>query len=175
MAGKILSKFPSIIYESFFICVCVAMTSCRTINDKNIQKLKLEVGQQQDTAEKIIQFITNGPAKHQVYQRLAKFTDTFGSRVAGSRNLENAIDYMLEELRKDGLENVHGEPVNVTHWVRGRESAQMIQPRNYQMRILGLGSSVGTPPEGITAEVLVVNSFDELKQRSSEVKNSNHI
>ncbi|KAK3699086.1 hypothetical protein QZH41_000609 [Actinostola sp. cb2023] len=84
------------------------------------ESVKNDVRQQQSTANEIIKFITNGAAKHQAYNRLAKFTDTFGSRIAGSQNLENAIDYMLNELKNDGLENVHGEQVKVVHWVRGR-------------------------------------------------------
>jgi hypothetical protein len=35
--------------------------------------------------------------------------------------------------------------------------------------MLGLGYSIGTGPQGITAEVIVVRSFDELKARRSEV------
>ena len=64
---------------------------------------------------------------------------------------------------------MHGEEVTVPHWVRGKESARMILPRNYPIALLGLGSSVGTTPDGITAEVLVVQSFDELRERAAEV------
>lgn len=132
-------------------------------------KLKAEVASHQDDAQKIIDFLTEGPGKHQVYNRLATFVDTFGSRIAGSENLETAIDYMLGALKNDSLDNVHGEEVNVPHWVRGNESAQMIMPRSHSIALLGLGGSVGTPPDGITATVLVVQSFDELHDRASEV------
>lgn len=132
-------------------------------------KLKAEIASHQEDAQKIIDFLTEGSGKHQVYNRLATFVDTFGSRIAGSANLERAIDSLLGELKKDGLDNVHGEEVNVTHWVRGKESAQMIIPRNHSIALLGLGGSIGTPSDGITAEVLVVQSFDELQDRASEV------
>lgn len=39
-----------------------------------------------------------------------------------------------------------------------------------KLSMLGLGSSVGTPPEGITAEAIVVGSFDELKLNGDKVR-----
>ena len=157
----------------FILSMSFAITSTTGFKATNMinvsRKLKSEVASHQEDAQKIIDYLTKGPGKHQVYERLATFVDTFGSRIAGSANLEHAIDYMLGELKKDGLDNVHGEEVNVTHWVRGKESAQMIMPRSHNIALLGLGGSVSTPKDGITAEVLVVTSFDELHARSSEV------
>ena len=104
------------------------------------------------------------------WKRLAELTDTFGHRLSGSRALEDAIDWMLAELKRDGFENVRGEPVSVPHWVRGQESLELVSPRRAALPILGLGGSVGTPAKGITAPVMVVSSFDELTSRAAEAK-----
>jgi carboxypeptidase Q len=96
------------------------------------------------------------------WNKIAELTDTFGNRLSGSDALEQAIDWMLARMRTEGLENVRGEPVMVPHWVRGTESAELVSPRHKSLAMLGLGGSVGTPPAGITAPVLVVTSFDDL-------------
>ena len=104
------------------------------------------------------------------WNRLAKLTDTFGHRLSGSRSLESAIDWALAEMKRDGLDNVHGEAAMVPHWVRGEESLALVSPRSVPLRMLGLGGSVATPKKGITAPVMVVGSFDELTSRAAEAK-----
>jgi carboxypeptidase Q len=104
------------------------------------------------------------------YQRLGRLVDTFGHRLSGSASLEAAIDWILEQMKSDGLQNVHGEPVMVPHWVRGEESAELVKPRRAKLAMLGLGMSVGTPKPGVTAPVLVVSSLDELQQRGADAK-----
>jgi len=104
------------------------------------------------------------------FRRLTVLVDRFGSRFSGTQNLESAIDWVLAEMRKDGLDNVRGEPVMVPRWVRGQESAEMVAPRRQNLPMLGLGGSIATPPAGITAEVLVVGSFDELTRRAAEAR-----
>jgi carboxypeptidase Q len=104
------------------------------------------------------------------YSRLADLTDRFGSRFSGSKSLEDAIDWILARLRSDGFANVRGEPAMVPHWVRGQESVTLTSPRVAPLHMIGLGMSVGTPAEGITAPVLVVNSFDDLQKHAAEAK-----
>lgn len=104
------------------------------------------------------------------WERLAELGDTFGHRLSGSRALEDAIDWAVEQMKKDDLENVRKEPVKVPHWVRGEESLEIVSPRRHSLVMLGLGNSVGTPPEGIEAELLVVGSFDELVAAGARVK-----
>lgn len=96
------------------------------------------------------------------YKRLAYLSDRIGHRLSGSVQLEEAIRWALSEMKRDGLENVRAESVKVPHWVRGRESVELLEPVRRELVMLGLGNSVGTPSEGVTGEVVVVKSFDEL-------------
>jgi carboxypeptidase Q len=109
-------------------------------------------------------------ADSSAYARLGLLVDGFGHRFSGSESLERALDWILDEMRRDGLENVRGEEVMVPRWIRGEESATLLEPRLKPLPIpmLSLGGSVGTPADGITGEVLVVRSFEELAARASE-------
>ena len=62
------------------------------------------------------------------WDRLAELTDTFGQRISGSDNLNRAIAWAVETMKKDGLENVHTERVMVPRWVRGVESLEITNP-----------------------------------------------
>ncbi len=104
------------------------------------------------------------------WNRLAEMMDKFGNRLSGTESLEHTIDWVLAQMKSDGLENVHGEKVMVPHWVRGEESASLITPRATPLHMIGLGRSVGTAKSGITAPVMVVGSFDELTKRAGEAK-----
>jgi carboxypeptidase Q len=123
--------------------------------------------QYKETADRIIQI---AQSDSNAWNRLALMTDTFGNRLSGSEALEHTIDWVLAQMKADGLANPRTEPVMVPHWVRGRESAELISPRPKPLPMLGLGGSVATPKKGITAEVLVVTSFDDLKAHAAEAK-----
>ena len=96
------------------------------------------------------------------WDRLAVLTDTIGNRLSGTPALDRAIQWAAAEMKKDGLENVHTERVMVPKWVRGSESAEIVEPARHSMVMLGLGDSVGTGGDAIQAEVMVVHTFDEL-------------
>ena len=102
------------------------------------------------------------------WTRLERLTTRIGHRLSGSTGLERAIRWAEEGMKADGLENVRVQPAKVPRWVRGRESARLLAPVERELPILGLGLSVGTPAEGITAPVVVVRSFDELSALGAE-------
>ena len=97
------------------------------------------------------------------WNKLAYLCDRIGHRIAGSSGLERAIEWAAAEMRREGLENVQTPPVKVPHWVRGAESARLVAPLDAPVFLLGLGGSIATPPEGLTADVVAVSSFDELE------------
>ena len=104
------------------------------------------------------------------WRRLAELTDTYGHRLSGSSNLDRAIEWAIETMISDGLEDVRAEPVMVPRWVRGQESAEMIAPERHSLAILGLGGSIGTPPGGVEGDVIVVESFADLRARRDDVE-----
>lgn len=111
------------------------------------------------TADRIIAAALADPG---AWDKLEHLCDRIGHRLSGSEALDQAVTWAADQLRADGLENVRLQPVQVPHWVRGRESAEVLSPMQKPLAILALGGSVGTPPEGITASVVAVQSFDEL-------------
>lgn len=112
-----------------------------------------------ETAQRILDATKGGTDG---YRKLEELCDDIGNRLAGSKGLELAVDWAVETLKRDGQENVRKQPVMVPRWVRGKESLVMNTPQIRNIPMLGLGGSVGTPPEGLTGEVLSVHDEDEL-------------
>jgi carboxypeptidase Q len=102
------------------------------------------------------------------YRQVAHLSNNIGPRLTGSAQAQKAVDYVAGELKALGLE-VQLEKLMVPHWVRGEETAALVEypgmAENTVQKILlcALGSSVATPAEGVTAEVIVARDFDELE------------
>jgi Zn-dependent M28 family amino/carboxypeptidase len=107
------------------------------------------------------------------YRQIAHLTENIGPRPSGSLQAKAAVEYVAGELGRLGLE-VHLEEVKVPHWVRGTETAELVeyagQTAGTSQRIVltALGGSTSTPADGLTTEVVVVNNFDELKALSRD-------
>ena len=107
-------------------------------------------------------------ADREGYNRLAYLCYRIGNRLSGSPALERAIAWSAGEMKAAGLSNVRVIPAKVPHWVRGAESARILAPVERPLHMLGLGMSVGTPPGGITAEIVAVASFEDLTRLGRE-------
>ena len=101
------------------------------------------------------------------WRQTAHLSNNIGPRLSGSAQGRKAEEYVASELKKLGLD-VRLEKVMVPHWVRGEETAALVQwpgqaaDTTQKIVLTARGGSVATPPEGITADVVVVNNFDEL-------------
>src|SRR5438552_12502684 len=107
-------------------------------------------------------------ASDYAYRQVAHLANNIGPRLSGSAQAAKAVEYIASQLKAIGCE-VQLEKVMVPHWVRGEETAALVQfpgqPDNTVQKIVlcALGASVATPADGITAEVAVAQNFDELK------------
>ena len=79
------------------------------------------------------------------------------------------MQYTTERFRQWGIDVVN-EKVKVPHWVRGEERATLVSHNDQKIILTALGGSVATPASGITADVIEVNSYDELKSLGAKVK-----
>jgi carboxypeptidase Q len=120
-----------------------------------------------ESADRIVTSSLNSDG---AWQKLSYLTDEIGARISGSTELDRAIAWARDTFAKEGHQNVHLEPARVPHWVRGEESAAIVTPFPRKLAVLALGGSVGTAPGGLTAEVAVVTSFEELTQLGTRAK-----
>ena len=77
---------------------------------------------------------------------------------------------MTKQAVAIGFDNIKLEPVtNFRKWVRGKESLQLLSPRETKLDVIGLGASVSSNGP-IVAEVVVVRDYNELEAKKALVK-----
>ena len=124
------------------------------------------------------EILTNGKA----YENLRHLTKKIGARLAGSSGMVKAEQWGVELMKTSGADQAWLQECMVPHWVRGgtdiaqasytvpaSKTKNMI-PQKKGLDIVALGNSIGSGPKGISAPVLLVNSFDELEAKKDLVK-----
>jgi len=134
------------------VCALTALVSCASPESK--------------TAARLIEQARAGDGG---WRKLAYLCDRIGPRLSGSAQLEQAVGWTAEEMARDGADRVWTERVMVPHWVRGIEKASIETPTAQPLAVAALGGSIGTPPGGIRAEVIEVDSIDALKREGAKV------
>lgn len=105
---------------------------------------------------------TDPDYKGHAYKIVSEIVDTFGPRLWGSPQLEDAINYMNDRLVAENFKNIKKEPVQINKkWVRGEESLIMHDPRPFPTKIpvIGLGRTVGGY---VKAKIRLIKSKQEL-------------
>ena len=102
------------------------------------------------------------------YPMLHDLCTKVGHRLSGSPGAAAAVEWGRHTMDDYGFDSVWLQPVMVPHWVRGQqEVGRIINSKKIgskDVTILSLGGSIGTGPAGLTANIIEVKSFDELKQ-----------
>ncbi len=113
-----------------------------------------------------------GMTDNYAFCMLQKLT-RIGPRLTGSPRAAAAVELIRQEMHDLGLDNVHLEPTLVGRWVRGDiENARLVSSRlgTIPLSICALGGSVATPDGGISAKVVEVKSFEELRNLGDKAK-----
>lgn len=121
------------------------------------------------------QLVKEGLAHGQAHAMLTELCTKVGHRLSGSDGAKNAVIWAEKTMRKEGFDRVRLEPVQVPHWVRGKFESASFQlsaanSKSFPLAVCALGGSIRTPPDGITAEVLEVHSYEELARAGDRAK-----
>jgi len=130
----------------------------------------LKIIQYKEVAQQIV---SSALKERKGYEALKNFC-RIGPRLSGSRNSLIAINWAKNKMIELGFDSVWLQPVMVPHWERGTiQKAMIMNSKKFngtELNILALGGSIGTPTEGIAANVIEVKSFAELEKRKDEAK-----
>lgn len=107
-------------FDTKLLLLLLLIGTARSDDQCNLSQEEIEeIQSYQDVVNQIIEATTTGEFKGETFNELAVFVDKFGARLSGTQALEDSIDYLLERMNNTfGIENVHGEEVQVPHWER---------------------------------------------------------
>lgn len=107
-------------------------------------------------------------AESNCYKNLEELCTKIGGRISGSPQAEKAVYWTKKAMYDAGADTVYLQPCMVTHWERGKKESctlkSAVLKKQQPLSIIALGGSVGTAPNGLTAQVIEVKSFEELEQ-----------
>ena len=106
----------------------------------------------------------------QCYKNEEYLCKKIGARLTGSANAQKAVEWTRDLMKSYGFDTVYLQDVMVPYWVRGEKEVARVSStiESTSVDIVALGGSIATPKEGISAEIVEVTSFDELKKMGKE-------
>ncbi len=139
-----------------FLIILVSLLTLNFSNSQTSQENSVFINKIYDEA------LSNGKS----YEWLDYLSNQIGGRLSGSINYERSVKWGKEELDLLEIDSVWLQPVMVPKWVRGAPEYAHIETRpgnNISVPIVALGGSISTPSIGISANVVEVKSFNELR------------
>jgi hypothetical protein len=125
----------------------------------------------QDYIKKVEQLRDFAKTDNTAYNLAESLTTEVGHRLGGSPNDIKGVNWAVNKFEELGFDKVYTEPVTFKRWIRGLEQAEVVSPFPQPLKITALGRSFPTPDEGITAEIVHFQTFEDLeKAEDSKVK-----
>ncbi|MEO7291771.1 MAG: M20/M25/M40 family metallo-hydrolase, partial [Ginsengibacter sp.] len=120
----------------------------------------------QDADSVVIKKIVDETMTHgAAYENLRRLCKQVGPRLSGSPQFAKAVHMVTVMMKDMGADKVYLQQCMVPHWVRGeKEKGQIIlaDGKKYDLKLCALGNSVGTGTQGVTANVVEVNTMQQL-------------
>ena len=95
---------------------------------------------------------------------VTSLTTEVGPRLAGSEAEARARVWAIETLTEKGFANVRNELFEMDAWERHEEGAEIVAPYPQPLAVTALGGSVSTEKEGLSAEVELFETLEDLKR-----------
>ncbi len=96
------------------------------------------------------------------WQLLESLTTEVGPRLPGTENDKKAVAWAKKQLEQLGFDKVWLEEATFPEWRRYHESAKILIPSEQPLHLTALGNSVSTPKDGLSGEVVLFETLDEL-------------
>lgn len=103
------------------------------------------------------------------YDWLDEMCDSIGGRLSGSDAANNAVFFTKNKLESLNLDTVYTQSCMVPVWERGDIEIVKYADTDIQLACTSLGNSIGTGSGGINAEVIEVQSLEEVKELGQSV------
>lgn len=139
-----------------YLSYLIIITFSVSLNSQNTNDYSVFIDKIYDEA------LSNGYS----YEWLDYLSNQIGGRLSGSINYDRSVKWGMDELKTINLDTVWLQPVMIPKWVRGAPEYAHIEssPGNtISVPIAALGGSISTPSIGISANVIEVKNFNELK------------
>lgn len=157
--------------KHYFIAISllIVLVSCK--NTSNETKILENTNFKKDSTT-IKQLFNTALSNGQSYQWLEVLSNEIGGRLSGSPEAQQAVEWGEKLMTDLNFDKVWLQPVMVPHWVRGEkeEAYFIINNTKYDVAICALGGSIATPKNGITGEIIEVQSLEEAEQLGDKLK-----
>ncbi len=163
-------KNLSLYFSAALLAICFIFSGCQ--NSQTPQSVEQNGEQQElnlEDTKMIKQLFDEALTSRETYSLLDHLCNNIGHRLSGSAGAAKAVEWTEQVMNEYGFDKVYKQDVMVPNWKRGeKEVARIVGSSSGELTVLALGMSVATPAEGLTAEVVEVQSLEDVESLGEE-------